>query len=45
MTLEQFLLAYVRSEFLYPRKLVYKAENLYAKCMERSTLKEVLKVE
>ncbi len=45
MTLEQFILAYVRSEFLYPRKLVYKSENLYAKCMERSTLKEVLKVE
>ena len=45
MTLEQFLLAYIRSEFLYPRKLVYKSENLYAKCMERSSLKEVLKVE
>ena len=42
MTLEQFLLAYVRSEFLYPRKLVYKSENLYVKALEDSSIKGAL---
>ena len=42
MTLERFLLAYVRSEFLYPRKLVYRSENLYVKLMGQTSVKEEL---
>lgn len=45
MTLERFLLAYIRTEFLYPRRLVFRADNLYAKLMERSTIKEALKID
>ena len=29
MTLERFLLAYIRSEFLFPRRLVFKSDNIY----------------
>ena len=36
MTFEKFLLAVIRSELLCPRKLVFRAENLY--CFRRSTL-------
>ena len=36
MTFEKFLLAIIRSELLYPQKLVFKSENLYAKILERS---------
>jgi len=45
MTFEKFLLAVIRSELLYPRKLVFKSENLYAKAMENSTIKEELKLD
>ncbi len=45
MTFERFLLAVIRSELLYPRKLVFKSENLYAKAMENSTIKEGLKLD
>lgn len=45
MTLEQFILAYIRSEFLYPHRLVFKSDNLYAKVMESSTMKEALKID
>ena len=45
MTLEQFILAYIRSEFLYPHRLVFKSDNLYAKVMESSTKKEALKID
>lgn len=45
MTLEQFTLAYIRSEFLYPHRLVFKSDNLYAKVMESSTIKEALKID
>lgn len=45
MTLEQFILAYIRSEFLYPHRLVFKSDNLYAKVMESSTIKEALKID
>ena len=34
MTAEQFLVAFIRSEFLYPKKLVFRSENLYAACLE-----------
>ena len=33
MYFEKFITAYIRSEFMYPTKLVYRAENLYAKAM------------
>ena len=45
MTFERFLLAVIRSELLYPRKLVFRAENLYAQAMEYSAVKEALKID
>ncbi len=45
MTFERFLLAVIRSELLYPRKLVFKSENLFAKAMENSTIKEGLRLD
>jgi hypothetical protein len=33
MTAEKFLMAWVKSEFLIPKKLVFRAENLYAKAL------------
>lgn len=45
MTLEQFLLAYIRTELIYPHRLVFKSDNLYAKLMERSSMKEALKID
>ena len=45
MTFERFLLAVIRSELLYPRKLAFRAENLYAQAMEHSTVKEALKID
>ena len=41
LSLRQF----IRSELLYPRKLVFRAENLYAQAMEHSTVKEALKID
>ena len=45
MTLERFLLADIRSEFLFPRRLVFKSDNIYAKALENSTIKEALKLD
>ena len=45
MTLERFILAFIRSEFLYHRRLVFKSENLYAKALENSTIKEALRLD
>lgn len=45
MTLEQFLLAFLRTELLCPKHLRFKADNLYAKALEKSTLKEALKLD
>lgn len=45
MTLERFLLTYIRSEFLFPRRLVFKSDNIYAKALENSTIKEALKLD
>lgn len=45
MTLERFLLAHIRSEFLFPRRLVFKSDNIYAKALENSTIKEALKLD
>lgn len=42
MTFEQFILVLIRSEFLYPKRLVFKSDNLYTKALESSILKEAL---
>ena len=34
MTLEKFFWAWLKSEVLYPRKLVFRSENLYALCLD-----------
>lgn len=34
MTAEQFLWAYIKSEFLYPKKLTFRSENLYYECLK-----------
>ena len=36
MNAEQFAWAYIKSEFLYPKRLVFKSENLYYSCMEET---------
>ena len=45
MNLEQFLLAFFRSEFLAPKRLVFKSENMYAKLMANSSVKEALNLD
>ena len=45
MNLEQFLLAFFRSEFLAPKRLVFKSENMYAKLMAHSSVKEALNLD
>lgn len=45
MTFEKFLLALIRSELLYPRKLVFRSENLYVKALENSSVKEALRLD
>ena len=45
MTLERFVLAFIRSEFLYPKKLMFRSESLYAKALDHSTIKEALKID
>ena len=42
MPAEKFLAAFLRSEYLTPKKLMFKADNLYAKAMSDSSVKEVL---
>lgn len=34
MTAEQFMWAFIKSEFLYPKKLVYKPEDIYYQCLK-----------
>lgn len=36
MTAEQFLWAFIKSEFLYPKRLLYQPEDLYYSCMEET---------
>ena len=45
MKFERFLIAVIRSELLYPRHLVFKSDNLYAKLMEYTSMKEDLKLD
>lgn len=45
MNFEQFLWAFLRSEFLTPKRLTFKSENVYTKLMEHSSVKEALKLD
>ena len=45
MTFEQFLVALIRAELLYPKKLVFKSDNFYAKALENSCAKEALRLD
>ena len=36
MTAEQFAWAYIKSEFLYPKRLLFQSEDLYHACMEET---------
>lgn len=45
MTAEQFIKAYIESEFLMPKQLGSHPTNLYAELMQDSPFKEVLKVD
>ena len=42
MTAEKLALAVIRSEYLMPKRLVFRAENLYARALEHSSVKEAL---
>ena len=42
---EQFILAVIRSELLYPKRLVFKSDHLYTKALENATIKEALKLD
>ena len=39
------ILAVIRSELLYPKRLVFKSDHLYAKALDNSTLKEAVKLD
>ncbi len=41
MTLEQFVWAWLKSEVLYPKRLVFRSENLYAVCMGEMILEGI----
>lgn len=38
MNAEQFLWVVIKSEVLYPKRLLYQTENLYLSCMEETIL-------
>lgn len=42
MAFEKFVLAFIRSELLYPKKLVFRSTNFYARALGNSSLKEAL---
>lgn len=45
LTFEQFVVVFLRSEIFCPQKLVFKSDNLYAKCLANSSIKEALKID
>ena len=45
MTLERFLMAYIRSEFLMPKRLLFRTEDLYVKLMEHASIKEAIRLD
>ena len=36
MNAEQYAWAYIKSEFLYPKRLLFQSEDLYHACMEET---------
>ena len=45
MNLEQFLWAFLKSAVLCPKRLVFKSDNLYAKLLDHSSIKEALRID
>ena len=45
MTFERFLMVFIRAELFYPKRLFFKSENLYAKALSQSSMKEELKLD
>ena len=45
MTLERFLMAYIRSEFLMPKRLLFRTEDLYVKFIEHTSIKEAIRLD
>ena len=45
MNLEQFLWAFITSAILCPKRLAFKSDNLAAKLLERSSVKEALRLD
>ena len=45
MNMEQFLWAFLRAAVLCPKRLLFKSDNLYAKLLEHSSVKEALKLD
>lgn len=45
MNAEQFLRGFLRSEFAYPKRLLFRMENLYAQALESTSIKEALKLD
>ena len=45
MYFEQFALAVIRSELLYPKRLSFRSKNLYAEALKYSSIKEVLLID
>ena len=45
MNFEQFLWAFIKSAVLCPKRLAFKSDNLYAKLLERSSIKEALRLD
>ncbi len=43
MPAEKFVMAWIRSEFIYPREIRYKAENTYAAVLANTSIKEELR--
>lgn len=45
MNAEESLAAFFRSEFVYPKRLLFRSENLYAQALETSSIKEALRLD
>lgn len=45
MSAERFALAFIRSELLCPGRLVFRASNIYAAALDKSSVKEDLKID
>jgi len=38
-------MAYIRSEFLMPKRLLFRTEDLYVKLMEHTSIKEAIRLD